>query len=105
MITRPRGTRDIVYTKSLIYQRINFLCCKFLDLQNYKQVILPTYEYQEIFNSLLGNYTDIIAKEMFLFNDKKNRSLALRPEGTVGVARLVFQNKLLQKNDHLKLFY
>lgn len=105
MITRPRGTRDILHPKSFIYQQINFLCCKFLNLNNYKQVILPTYEYHEVFNSSLGNFTDVIRKEMFLFSDKKNRSLVLRPEGTVGVVRLVSQNELLKKNDYLKLFY
>jgi histidyl-tRNA synthetase len=105
MINRPRGTRDITYPKSLLYQKINLSSVKFLNSNNYQQIIFPTYEHQEIFLSSLGDSTDVVRKEMFLFNDKKNRNLALRPEGTVSVARAVCQNKLLKDNHPLKLFY
>jgi histidyl-tRNA synthetase len=104
MINRPRGTRDIIYPKSFIYQKINFITTKLLNSNNYKQIIFPTYENKEIFSSSLGDSTDVIRKEMFLFNDKKGREMALRPEGTVCVVRSVCQNKLLN-NHPLKLFY
>lgn len=105
MINRPRGTRDILYPKSFLYQKINLISSKFLISNNYKQIITPTYENQEIFLSSLGESTDVVRKEMFLFSDKKNRSLALRPEGTVGVVRSICQNKLLKDNHPLKFFY
>ncbi|WNE41450.1 MAG: Histidine--tRNA ligase [Mycoplasmataceae bacterium] len=105
MINRPRGTRDILYPKSFLYQKINFLISDFLNSNNYKQIIFPTYENKEIFFSSLGETTDVIRKEMFLFNDKKGREMALRPEGTVCVVRSVCQNNLLNSNHPLKLFY
>lgn len=105
MINRPRGTRDILYPKSFLYQKINIIASNLLNSNNYKQIIFPTYENKEIFFSSLGDSTDIIRKEMFLFNDKKGREMALRPEGTVGVVRAVCQNKLLNNNHPLKMYY
>src|ERR1700744_1762674 len=104
MINRPRGTRDIFYPKSFLYQKINIIASNLLNSNNYKQIIFPTYENKEIFFSSLGDSTDIIRKEMFLFNDKKGREMALRPEGTVGVVRAVCQNKLLNNNHPLKMY-
>ncbi|CAG8791017.1 18778_t:CDS:2, partial [Racocetra persica] len=65
-----------------------------LTKNNFQPLIFPTYEYAELFNTSLGSATDIIHKEMFTFPDRKGRNLALRPEGTVGVARLILQNRL-----------
>lgn len=105
MINRPRGTRDIIYPESLLYQKINYITSEFLNSNNYKQIILPTYEYQETFSSL-GKSTDVIRKEMFTFYDKKNRLLSLRPEGTMGIVRSVCQNNLITNNNNfLKLYY
>jgi len=105
IINRPRGTRDILHPKSFLYQKINTIANSLLNSNNYKQIIFPTYENKEIFFSSLGESTDVIRKEMFLFNDKKGREMALRPEGTVCVVRAVCQNKLLNGNHPLKLFY
>jgi histidyl-tRNA synthetase len=105
MINRPRGTRDIIHPESSLYQKINHIISELLNSNNYKQIILPTYEYQEIFSSL-GKSTDIVRKEMFTFYDKKNRLLSLRPEGTMGIVRSVCQNNLIKNNnDFLKLYY
>lgn len=42
---------------------------------------------------------------MYTFQDRSDRSLTLRPENTASVVRAIIQNKLLEGNDPLHLFY
>ena len=105
IINRPKGTCDIYPPRSLLYQNLYQIISEVLVRNNFKPVIIPTYEYSELFNASLGSTTDIIHKEMFNFVDRKGRSLALRPEGTASVARLVLQNQLFTTGYPLKLYY
>ncbi|KAJ3195688.1 hypothetical protein HK101_011352 [Irineochytrium annulatum] len=54
---------------------------------------------------LLGETTDIVEKEMYTFDDKGNRSMTLRPEGTAGVVRAYVENKIYGEPDVSKLYY
>src|SRR6185312_1170359 len=105
LITRPKGTRDIYPPLSLLYQKVYRLVEEVLTRNNFQPIILPTYEYTDLFNTSLGSATDIIHKEMFDFSDRKGRKLALRPEGTISAARLVLQNRLFASGLPLKLYY
>src|SRR3954463_12918353 len=102
---RPRGTQDIYPPHSLIYQKIQQIVAEILRKNNYQPIIFPTFEVKELFTSSLGSTTDIIHKEMYTFADRKNRELALRPEGTAGTARLVCQNNLVKESYPLKSYY
>ena len=104
-INRPKGTRDIYPPSSLLYRKIYRLLEGVLARHNFQPIILPTYEYTELFNTSLSSATDIIHKEMFNFVDRKGRKLALRPEGTISAARLVLQNRLFTSGFPLKLYY
>ncbi len=65
----------------------------------------PIMEYTELFNRSIGTYTDIVQKEMFTFNDRKNRSITLRPEGTAGVVRSYIDNNFAFNPGITKVFY
>lgn len=102
---KPRGTQDIYFPLSLIYQKIQQLAVQILLRNNYQPIIFPTFENEGLFSSSLGSTSDIVHKEMYKFFDQKGRKLVLRPEGTASVARLVYQNKLIKNNCPLKLYY
>jgi histidyl-tRNA synthetase len=102
---KPRGTQDIYPPRSLLYQKIRQIINKILKKNNYQPIIFPTFENLELFTSSLGSTTDIIHKEMFVFSDRKGRELALRPEGTASVVRLVCQNNLVKEGYPLKFYY
>jgi len=102
---KPRGTVDIFPPRSSIYQKIQQISSYVLKKNNYQLVIFPTYEFTELFTSSLGSTSDVVNKEMFTFFDRKGRSLTLRPEGTASTARLICQNKLVNSNNPLKLYY
>ena len=49
-------------------------------------VVTPIFEHLEVFQRV-GESTDVVRKEMYEFEDKGGRRLALRPEGTASVVR------------------
>ncbi|KLL02269.1 MAG: histidyl-tRNA synthetase [Mycoplasmataceae bacterium RC_NB112A] len=102
---KPRGAQDIYPPRSLLFQKIQQIITEILRKNNYQPLIFPTFETQELFTLSLGAATDIIHKEMYTFSDRKGRQLALRPEGTASVARLVCQNNLIKANYPLKFYY
>ena len=76
-------------------------------LYGFRQIIIPTLEYYDLFKKGVGQSTDIVEKEMYSFPDKdKNESeIALRPEGTAGVARAFIEHSLGQTADGKKVYY
>jgi histidyl-tRNA synthetase len=53
----------------------------------YRYVETPVFEATELFARTSGATSDVVAKEMYTFADRKGRSLTLRPEGTAPVMR------------------
>ena len=68
------------------------------------EVRTPIFEEAELFVRSVGEASDIVRKEMFVFEDKGGRELALRPEGTAVGARYV-EHGLYTQAQPLKLFY
>lgn len=105
-IQAPRGTYDVLPDQSAkwqeIEQKINDLC----RLYQYKEIRTPIFEHTELFQRGVGDSTDIVQKEMYTFQDRGDRSLTLRPEGTASVVRSYVENKLFGMPDQpVKLFY
>jgi histidyl-tRNA synthetase len=105
ILSKPRGTQDILPAKALLYQQIQQITQNILNNAGYQPVILPTYEHPETFTTSVGETTDIVQKEMFAFSDRKGRQLVLRPEGTAGATRLICQNKLVNPRFPLRIYY
>ena len=72
---------------------------------NYSEVRTPILEEAQLFVRSVGEASDIVRKEMFAFEDKGGRELALRPEGTAGVVRSYVEHGLYKQAQPLKLFY
>src|SRR6185436_15040065 len=64
-----------------------------------------TFESLDLFQRSIGETTDIVEKEMYAFEDRGGRKLALRPEGTAGVVRAFVEHHLAQSAPFCKLFY
>lgn len=102
---RVRGFHDILGEEALKFRHISNLIRQKLLSYNFEEIILPVVEYLEVFQRSIGETTDIVQKEMFSFEDKKGRLLALRPEGTAGAVRAYVQNRLYALKPYTKLFY
>lgn len=59
-----------------------------------QKIETPILESTELFHRGLGDASDVVRKETYTFNDRGERSVTLRPEGTASVVRALIQHKL-----------
>ena len=105
MINAPKGTKDILPDKSYAWQFVEKTAREVAGVFNAKEIRTPTFEHTEVFLRGIGETTDIVNKEMYTFNDKGDRSITLKPEGTAGVARAFVENGLFNQALPQKLYY
>lgn len=104
MIENPRGTRDILPNESYKWKYVTNIVFNTMKDFGYSEILLPIFEYTELFSRGVGEITNIVTKEMYTFLDKGDRSLTLRPEATAGIMRSVIQNNLCAQGRFSKLF-
>ncbi|MFZ2330241.1 MAG: ATP phosphoribosyltransferase regulatory subunit, partial [Atribacterota bacterium] len=78
----PKGTSDILPEQIDYWYYLENKTREVLQNYGYREIRTPAFEYTELFIRGIGEATDIVQKEMFTFQDRKGRSLTLRPEGT-----------------------
>nr|WGH12731.1 Histidine-tRNA ligase [Echinothamnion sp.] len=100
-----RGTKDILPKEIQEWQALYDIAHNILSIHNYKEIRTPIIEKTELFKRSMGNFTDIINKEMYTFKDQGNRSVTLRPEGTASIARSFITNKLYTEKNINRLWY
>jgi histidyl-tRNA synthetase len=71
-----------------------------LAAYGYEEMRVPLVEHTELFKRSIGEYTDIVEKEMYTFEDVGGDSLTLRPEATAGIVRALISNGLLRGARH-----
>ncbi|MCV3769230.1 MAG: ATP phosphoribosyltransferase regulatory subunit, partial [Wolbachia pipientis] len=94
IIKTVRGTKDLLFNEWYKFKYIEQTASKISNLYGFLPVQTPIFEYTEVFTKTLGNSSDIINKEMYTFNDKKGKSITLRPEFTTAIVRLLIEKKL-----------
>ena len=104
-IQAPRGTRDVLPAESYRWQYLEEKMRKAAALAGYREVRTPVFEHTELFARGVGDTTDIVQKEMYTFNDKGNRSITLKPEGTAGAARCFLESNLYADALPCKMYY
>lgn len=104
-LKKIKGTQDFYGQKLLILEKIRLVFLEKLKIYNYNFLELPVFEKYDLFARTAGENSDIVTKEMYVFDDKKNRKIALRPEGTAQVLRFFLENKMYLKNDYKKVAY
>ncbi|MBQ4526846.1 MAG: histidine--tRNA ligase [Clostridia bacterium] len=106
MLTKaPKGTMDIKSSDSYKWQYIEEEIRKICKQFGVKEVRTPVFEHTELFQRGVGDTTDVVEKEMYTFNDKGDRSITLRPEGTAGAVRSFIEHGLFNDPQPTKLFY
>ena len=72
---------------------------------NFAEIHTPIFEEAELFTRSVGEESDVVKKEMYIFRDRGDRELALRPEGTAGVTRAYLEHGLHRRAQPVKLYY
>ncbi len=94
MINIPKGTKDMLPSDSYKWDAVERAARFIAGLYNAKKIRTPVFESADLFLRSIGDSTDIVNKEMYIFTDKGGRTMALRPEGTAGVVRSFVENNL-----------
>src|SRR5690349_21372606 len=100
-----RGTKDILPKDAALFQKLEQTARALFKRFGFEEIRTPTFETVELFQRSLGDTTDVVQKEMYVFEDRGGRKLALRPEGTAGVVRAFIEHHLSQTLPFCKLFY
>jgi histidyl-tRNA synthetase len=88
----PVGTRDVLPPESARWERLVALFAGQVERAGYGLVLSPMFEEVGVFERV-GEGTDVVRKEMYDFDDKGGRHIALRPEGTASVVRAYVQHR------------
>jgi histidyl-tRNA synthetase len=98
------GTRDILPEEIPAWRRIEAAAHTLFPRYGYREIRTPLFEETELFARGIGADTDVVAKEMYTFDDRDGSSLTLRPEATAGIVRAVIENHLFQSDPALKVY-
>jgi histidyl-tRNA synthetase len=97
------GMKDVLATEIGAWQHVERTAAAVLAAYGYQEFRVPIVEHTELFKRAIGEYTDVVEKEMYTFTDTGGDSLTLRPEATAGMVRAVISNGLL-RGARLKLW-
>ncbi len=95
LIQPPRGMNDILPAQIAAWRRVEQIARELFASYAYEEIRVPVVEHTALFKRSIGEYTDIVQKEMFTFEDPGGESLTLRPEVTAGIVRAMITNGLL----------
>ncbi len=102
----PRGTKDILPPESHLWKEIERTVDEVGLLFGYEEIRTPMFEQVSLFKRSVGEETDIVSKEMYLFTDKGGEEMALRPELTASVVRAAIEHNLVTKQaSSSRLYY
>jgi histidyl-tRNA synthetase len=101
----PRGTADILPEDQKYWRYIERNAEDICRLYGYERLDTPVFEETQLFTRSIGEGTDIVTKEMYIFQDQSHNSLSLRPEGTAPVCRAFVEHGMDNKPQPVKLFY
>jgi histidyl-tRNA synthetase len=105
MVEAVKGTRDILPGEIDRWHYVEDAARDVFGLYGFREIRTPIFESTELFQRGIGEATDIVAKEMYTFSDRKGRSLTLRPEGTAPVARAFIEHGLERGGGIQRLYY
>jgi histidyl-tRNA synthetase len=97
------GMKDVLSADIGLWQHVERQARSVMDAYGYEEIRVPVVEHTELFKRAIGEFTDVVEKEMYTFTDAGGDSLTLRPEATAGIVRATISNGLL-RGARLKLW-
>jgi histidyl-tRNA synthetase len=95
-----RGMNDVLGEDMPYWRFLEDAARGLLEAYGYQEVRVPVVEHTELFRRSIGEFTDIVEKEMYTFEDRGGDSLTLRPEITAVLVRAAISNGLLHNQKH-----
>jgi histidyl-tRNA synthetase len=95
-----RGMNDVLPEQISAWQHLEDTVRKLLTEYGFQEIRTPVVESTALFKRAIGEFTDVVEKEMYTFTDQGGESLTLRPEATAGVMRAMISNGMLRGARH-----
>ncbi|MFH1087392.1 MAG: histidine--tRNA ligase [Chloroflexota bacterium] len=105
MYQAPRGTSDILPQQQVYFKHIADKASLAAYLYGYERIDTPVFEDFGLFSHSIGEETEIVVKEMYVFKDKGDKVLALRPEGTAPLCRAYIEHGMGSLPQPVRLYY
>ncbi len=99
------GTGDILPEEAERWQALEEAARRVLNLHGYREIRTPLIEEAAVFTGSLGEAAEIVTKQMYLFQDRGGRTVALRPEGTASVVRALIEHGLDKTGGLIRFYY
>ncbi len=100
-----KGMKDILPPEQAIWNYVIEESAKLCQGFGFGKIETPILEKTELFERGIGEITDIVEKEMFMFETLGGEKVAMRPEGTAGIARSFIENGMNKWVQPVKLYY
>tara|TARA_Y100000310_G_C20672541_1_gene811106 strand:- start:300 stop:1631 length:1332 start_codon:yes stop_codon:yes gene_type:complete len=101
----PKGMHDIIGDDYFSYQGFIEKAQEIALYYGFSPIETPILEKGEIFTRTIGDFTEIIQKEMYTLRTKGGDKLAMRPEGTASVMRAYVEHGMRTLPQPVMLFY
>jgi histidyl-tRNA synthetase len=92
-----RGVHDVLPVQAPYWQLLESAVREVMAEYCYEELRVPIIEQTQLFKRSIGDFTDIVEKEMFSFVDQGEDHITLRPEATAGMVRSVISNGMLRE--------
>ncbi|MGO9512060.1 MAG: histidine--tRNA ligase [Steroidobacteraceae bacterium] len=92
-----RGVHDVLPAQAAAWQHLERITREVFAGYGYEEFRVPIIEQTQLFKRSIGDFTDIVEKEMFSFVDQGEDHITLRPEATAGIVRALISNGLLRE--------
>jgi histidyl-tRNA synthetase len=90
------GMKDVLPEDIGYWQRLERAAAEVFAAYGYQEMRVPMVEQTALFRRSIGEFTDIVEKEVFTFLDRDGHTqLTLRPESTAGIVRAMIHHGLL----------
>jgi histidyl-tRNA synthetase len=100
-----RGFKDVLPVDQVYWDYIRKVIPAMAASYSYDRIMLPILEDVSLFIRGVGIDTEVVQKEMFVFETKGEEVVALRPEGTASIARSYINHGMVNLPQPVKLFY
>ena len=100
----PRGTNDVLPSEQPVWQLATGTLSEVAETYGYRRILTPVFEEADLFLRTAGEGSDIVQKEMYVFEDRSGRKLALRPEGTASICRSYLEHGMQREPQPVKVY-
>jgi histidyl-tRNA synthetase len=101
----PRGTSDVLPAEQPYWRLVRETAERVCRAFGYQRIDTPAFEDARLFLRGVGQGTDIVEKEVYLFEDRGGEQMALRPEGTANTCRAYLQHGMHVLPQPVRLYY